>query len=94
MVKRDTAFMVHIPAKGKTVAEIPSQSVEYLSVNEGLLGDPTIGEPVVIITIRPDPQESFEVVNLAIPRTQADRLLADLMDLLLPFVLLVGVAAW
>jgi hypothetical protein len=75
------------------VAEIPSQSVEYLSVNQGLLGDPAIGEPVVIITIRPEPLESFEVVNLAIPMPQAQRLLADLTNLLMPFVLLLGLLA-
>lgn len=78
----------------ETVAKIQTQPVEYLSANEGLLNDPIDGEPVVILTIRPDPEASFEVVNLAIPRAQAHRLLSDLQNLLLPFVVLAAVVGW
>lgn len=76
------------------MAEIPSQFVEYLAVAEARLGDPINGEEVVILTIRPDPEASFEVVNLAFPRAQAHRLLADLQNLLLPFVVLAWAAGW
>jgi multisubunit Na+/H+ antiporter MnhC subunit len=75
------------------VAEIQSHLVEYLAVDEGLLGDPTTGEPVVLLTIRPEPLVSFESVNLAIPMSQAGRLFADLTNLLMPFVLLVSLLA-
>jgi hypothetical protein len=66
-----------------------SQPVEYLAVSEALLNDPTTGEPVVVITIRPDPPNWFSV-NLALSTAQAGRLLADLQNLLIPFVLLVA----
>lgn len=69
---------------------VPTQPVEYLAASEGLLGHPTTGEPVVIVTLRPDPP-NFAVVNLAIPVEQAWRLAADIQALLLPFVLLVAV---
>jgi hypothetical protein len=59
-----------------------SQPVEYLASTEARLNDPTTGEQVVVITIRPDPLVSFEVVNLAIPVPQAQRLLTDLTNLL------------
>lgn len=69
---------------------VPIQPVEYLAVSEGLLGHPTTGQPVVIVTIRPDPP-SFLVVNLALPLDQAWRLARDIENLLVPFVLLLGI---
>ena len=71
---------------------VPSQPVEYLAVSEALLGHPTTGEPVVIVTLRPDPP-NFAVVNLAFPVEQAWRLLTDLQNILVPFVLLMAVLA-
>jgi hypothetical protein len=72
------------------VAEIPTQPVEFLAVSQVTCGDPT-GEPAVVLTIRLDPMVSFEPVNLALSEAQAGRLLADLMNLLIPFALLIGV---
>lgn len=68
--------------------EIESQPVEYLGVSEGLLNDPATGEPVIVITIRPDPPNWFPV-SLALSAAQAGRLMSDLQNLLIPFVLLV-----
>ncbi len=69
---------------------IPTQPVEYLAVSEGLLGHPTTGQPVVIVTIRPDPP-SFLVVNLALPIDQAWRLARDIENLLIPFAFLLAI---
>jgi len=69
---------------------IPTQPVEYLAVSEGLLGHPTNGKPVVILTMRPEPP-SFLAVNLALPIDQAWRLARDIETLLVPFLLLVCV---
>ncbi|MHB0959310.1 MAG: hypothetical protein ACYC0X_23435 [Pirellulaceae bacterium] len=69
------------------MAELQTKPVEYLAVSEGLLGHPTTGEPVIILTIRPDPP-SFLVVNLALPIDQAWRLARDIENLLIPFALL------
>jgi len=68
------------------------QMVELLAVwpAEALLNDPTNGEPVVILTIRPDPSNWFSV-NLALTTAQAGRLMADLQNLLIPFGLLVAI---
>jgi hypothetical protein len=70
------------------MAIFPSQPVEYLAAAEALLNDPTTGEQVVILTIRPDPPNWF-AVNLALSTAQAGRLLADLQNLLIPFGLMV-----
>ena len=35
-------------------------------------------EPLVILTVRPEPNESFQVQNLSITRAQAERLVEDL----------------
>jgi hypothetical protein len=70
------------------MAEIESQPIEYLAAAETLLNDPTTGEQVVVITIRPDPPHWF-AVNLALSTAQAGRLLYDLQNLLIPFGLLV-----
>jgi hypothetical protein len=72
------------------MAEIETQPIEYLAVSETLLNDPTTGEQVVVITIRPVPPNWFSV-NLALSTAQAGRLLADLQNLLIPFGLVVGV---
>jgi hypothetical protein len=72
------------------MAEIESQPVEYLPVSSTLLNDPTTGEQVVVITIRPVPPNWFSV-NLALSLARAGRLLADLQNLLIPFTLLIGV---
>jgi hypothetical protein len=71
---------------------VPTQPVEYLAVSEGLLGHPTTGEPVVIVTLRPDPP-NFAVINIALPVEQAWRLAADIQALLFSFVLLMAVLA-
>lgn len=67
---------------------VPTQPVEYLAVSEGLLGHPTTGEPIIILSLRPNPP-SFFVVNIAVTKEQAWRLFADLQNVLVPFVLLV-----
>ena len=51
--------------------------VEYLSVSKAKVGK----EPVVIITIRPD-LPSYRPHNIGLHRSQAERLLEDLKDLL------------
>lgn len=68
----------------------PTQPIEYLAVSEGLLGHPTSGKPVIILSIRPDPP-NFLVVNLALSLDQAWRLARDIENLLIPFVLLLGI---
>jgi hypothetical protein len=69
---------------------VPTQPVQYLAASEGLLGHPTTGEPIIILSLRPNPP-SFFVVNIAVTKEQAWRLFADLQNILVPFVLLMSV---
>jgi len=62
------------------------QLVELLGVAEAVAND----EPVIVITIRPDPPK-FRPHNIAFTKDQAWRLATDLGSILLPFVLLVCV---
>jgi hypothetical protein len=62
------------------------QLVELLGVAEAVVND----EPVIVITIRPDPP-NFWPHNIALTKDQAWRLATDLGSILLPFVLLVCV---
>lgn len=57
--------------------EIKVHEVEFLSVSKARID----GEPVTIITIRPE-LPSFRPHNLAIARSSAERLLADLKTIL------------
>lgn len=57
--------------------ELNVQEVEYLSVSNAKI----LEKPFVIITIRPD-EGSFRPHNIAIPRSQAERMLEDLKQLL------------
>ena len=57
--------------------ELKVQEVQFLSISNAKIGD----EPVTIITIRPD-EGSFRPHNLAITRSQAERLFEDLKQLL------------
>jgi hypothetical protein len=61
------------------------QLVELLGVAEAVVND----EPVIVITIRPDPP-NFWPHNIALTKDQAWRLATDLGSLLLPFVLLLS----
>ena len=61
------------------------QIVELLGVAEAVAND----EPVVVITIRPDPPNFFPH-NLALTMAQAWRLMIDLQNVMIPFVLLVS----
>ncbi|MHB8954478.1 MAG: hypothetical protein ACYC4U_16020 [Pirellulaceae bacterium] len=62
------------------------QLVELLGVAEAVANE----QPVIVITIRPDPPK-FWSHNIALTKDQAWRLATDLGSLLLPFVLLVCV---
>ena len=62
------------------------QLVELLGVAEAVAND----QPVIVITIRPDPPH-FWPHNIALTKDQAWRLATDLGSILLPFVLLVSV---
>ena len=62
------------------------QLVELLGVAEAVANE----QPVIVITIRPDPP-NFRPHNIALTKEQAWRLATDLGSLLLPFVLLVCV---
>lgn len=54
-----------------------AQLVELLSISPAKL----FGEPVLLLTIRPNP-EVFESINLALSKTQAERLFDDLKNTL------------
>jgi hypothetical protein len=56
--------------------------VEYLAVSAAII-DPPSERRVVIVTIRPD-LPAFRPHNLGIARCQAERLLANLQNLLSP----------
>jgi len=58
--------------------EIMVHQIDYLSVSKGKID----GEPVVIITIRPDLPSTYRPHNLAIIRSQGERLLEDLKNVL------------
>ena len=62
------------------------QLVELLGVAEAVAND----EPVIVITIRPDPP-NFCPHNIALTMAQAWRLMIDLQNVMIPFVLLVSV---
>lgn len=62
------------------------QLVELLGVAEAVAND----QPVIVITIRPDPP-NFWPHNIALTKDQAWRLVTDLGSILLPFVLLVSI---
>jgi hypothetical protein len=60
-----------------------SQLVDYLGLGMSVADDTVdgiveAGETVLVVTIRPDPTESFRPHNLAITQAQANRLLDDL----------------
>lgn len=57
---------------------VVARSVELLSVTAARLN----GERVILLCVRPDPQNSSESENLAISRQQARRLRDDLNRLL------------
>lgn len=63
---------------------------EILSVSSGMVGD----EPSVFLSLRLDPDASFEVTNLAFSPAQARRLLEDLSLRLSPSTLLRGLEAY
>lgn len=52
--------------------------VEVLSCVPGTLN----GEPIIALTVRTDPEDSFAVTDVAISKAQAVRLLQDLGSLL------------
>ncbi len=58
--------------------------VELLSVGEGVLSDPdrSFETPIVLLTVRPEPNETFQSFSFAVSRTQAERLRDDLASLL------------
>ena len=58
--------------------EVQVHEVQFLAATNAKVGD----EPVVIITIRPDLPSSYRPHKLGIPRSQAERLLADLKTIL------------
>ncbi len=58
--------------------KIMVHEIGYLSSSSAKIGD----ERIVIITIRPDLPSSFRPHNLAIVRSQAERLLEDLKTVL------------
>ena len=58
-------------------SELKVHEVQYLSCSTGKID----GEPIVVITIRPD-EGSFRPHNLGLVRSQANRLLEDLQRLL------------
>lgn len=60
------------------MAEIQVHEVEFLSATSAKID----GEPVVVITLRPDLPASFRPHNISIARFQAERLLEDLKKLL------------
>ncbi|MHB8971289.1 MAG: hypothetical protein ACYC4N_12650 [Pirellulaceae bacterium] len=62
------------------------QLVELLGVAEAVANE----QPVIVITIRPDPS-TFRPHNIALTKDQAWRLATDLGSILLPFVLLVSI---
>lgn len=58
--------------------------IELLGVGAGLLADPqrAVETPVVVLTLRPQPEASWMSFNLAITTAQAKRLRDDLTKLL------------
>lgn len=76
-----------------------SQLVEYLGLTRSFAdasveGIVETGEPVIVVTIRPDPTESFRPHNLAITQAQAIRLLDDLHNALAVVLTDEQVAEW
>lgn len=76
-----------------------TQFVEYLGLArsfaeasiEGVLQQ---GEPVIVLTIRPDPIQNFRPHNLALTQSQAIRLLEDLHGVLAPALTNEQVSEW
>lgn len=58
--------------------------VELLSVGEGMLtdADRSFQAPIVLLTVRPEPDKSWQSFTLAVSRKQARRLKDDLTELL------------
>jgi len=58
--------------------------VELLSIGEGILKDEdrSAETPIVLFTVRPNPEENWESVTFAVSREQAHRLRDDLTSLL------------
>jgi hypothetical protein len=58
--------------------------VELLSVGEGMLtdADRSFQAPIVLLTVRPEPDKSWQSFTLAVSRKQARRLRDDLTKLL------------
>lgn len=58
--------------------------VELLSVGEGMLtdADRSFQAPIVLLTVRPEPDKSWQAFTLAVSRKQAKRLKDDLTKLL------------
>ncbi|MBC8870116.1 MAG: hypothetical protein H8E44_11900 [Planctomycetes bacterium] len=58
--------------------------VELLGVGEGMLTDPdrSFHQPIVLLTVRPEPEKSWQAFTLAVNRRQAKRLRDDLTALL------------
>ena len=58
--------------------------VELLSVGEGMLtdADRSFQAPIVLLTVRPEPDKSWQSFTLAVSRKQARRLRDDLTQLL------------
>lgn len=76
-----------------------SQLVEYLGMtrataNAAVNGIVEVGEPVVVLTVRPEPTINFHAHNIALTQPQAIRLLDDLHNLLAPILSNEQVAEW
>lgn len=58
--------------------------VELLGVGEGMLtdADRSFQAPIVLLTVRPEPDKSWQAFTLAVSRKQAKRLRDDLTKLL------------
>jgi len=58
--------------------------VELLSVGEGMLtdADRSFHQPIVLLTVRPEPEKSWQAFTMAVSRRQAKRLRDDLTALL------------
>lgn len=58
--------------------------IELLGVGEGMLtdADRSFQAPIVLLTVRPEPDKSWQSFTLAVSRKQAKRLRDDLTKLL------------
>lgn len=76
-----------------------TQFVEYLGLARSFAEAPIDGvleqgEPVIVLTIRPDPIQNFRPHNLALTQSQAIRLLEDLHGVLAPVLTNEQVSEW